>query len=60
MTPKRLIAAGAATAAAVVLIASPAYGADVATTGLKANAAANEDAQTRALDFFAGQLRREP
>jgi dienelactone hydrolase len=28
--------------------------------GVKANAAANEDAQTRALDFFAGQLRREP
>jgi dienelactone hydrolase len=28
--------------------------------GVKANAAANADAQTRALDFFAEQLRREP
>jgi len=27
---------------------------------VKANATANADAQTRALDFFAGQLRREP
>ena len=27
---------------------------------VKANATANADAQTRALDFFAEQLRREP
>jgi len=27
---------------------------------VKANATANADARTRALDFFASQLRREP